>query len=293
MKVAVVTDSTSDFARPLAEAHSIAVVPLTVTIAGRDYLDGIEIEADEFYRRNQPATTSQPSPGRFAETYRRLLEENDHVVSIHISQRLSGTYAAALQGAELVAPERIHVIDSTVVSMPLGLLVLAAARLARQGATAAEIEHRVAELASSMSVYFVVATLENLRRGGRIGSASALLGSVLQVKPVLTIRDGEVAPLDRVRTFDRALGRVLELARSADRGQGLCAIVGHAAAADSARKLASELEGISESLLVQPLGPVVGAHAGPGTVGVGCYPAELLPLEISHVAAGASARNWG
>jgi DegV family protein with EDD domain len=131
--------------------------------------------------------------------------------------------------------------------------------------------------------YFSVATLEFLRRGGRIGRASALLGSVLQVKPVLCIRDGLVTPLERVRTFDRALNRVVELTREVDTGKGVCLIVGHADAQADAERVARELEPIADTLMIQPLGPVVGAHAGPGVVGVGCYPAELFPLGIKPV----------
>jgi len=130
-------------------------------------------------------------------------------------------------------------------------------------------------------VYFMVATLEYLRRGGRIGRASAMVGSVLQVKPVLTIAEGQVAPLERVRTQERALTRVIELA-SAVEGP-VCALVGHAMAAEAADRIARALEPHAESLIVAPLGPVVGAHAGPGTVGVGCYPAELFPLGLKRL----------
>ena len=133
--------------------------------------------------------------------------------------------------------------------------------------------------------YFSVATLEFLRRGGRIGRASAMLGSVLQLKPVLCISDGLVTPLERVRTFDRALGRIVELTREVDRGQGLCIIVGHADAEGDAERVAREVESVAETLIIQPLGPVVGAHAGPGVVGVGCYPADILPLGIKSAGA--------
>ena len=294
MSVAIVTDSTCDLPPRLAAEHGITVVPLSVTFDGRSHLDGVEITADDFYRRNPEATTSQPAPGQFAEAYDRLLAEHAAVVSVHISQRLSGTYAAALQGRDLAARgDRVGVVDSGVVSMPLGLLVLAAARMAAAGETAASIERRLVELSGQLRVYFVVATLENLRRGGRIGRASALLGSVLQVKPVLTIQAGEVVPLERVRTQERALARLVELVREVDSGHGLAAIVGHAAAPEAAGRLAAEIEGSAETLLVQPLGPVVGAHAGPGTVGVGCYPAELMPLGIRAVMASASSPTPG
>jgi DegV family protein with EDD domain len=127
-----------------------------------------------------------------------------------------------------------------------------------------------------------------LRRGGRIGRASAMLGSVLQVKPVLCIRDGLVTPLERVRTFERALNRIIELTREVDRGKGLCVIVGHADAESDAERVARGLEGMADTLMIQPLGPVVGAHAGPGVVGVGVYPAELMPLGLKPVASAQS-----
>jgi DegV family protein with EDD domain len=263
-------------------------VPLTLNFEGESLLDGIDITPADFYRRLPSATThpttSQPSAGRFAETYSALLKDHDSIVSVHISEKLSGTYASARQGADLTDPTRVHVIDSELASMSLGLLTLAASQLAAQGADVKSIETKVLAMRDQVQTYFSVATLEFLRRGGRIGRASALLGSVLQVKPVLCIRDGLVTPLERVRTFDRALNRVIELVRAVDRGKGVCAIVGHADAEDAAERVARELEPIAETLMIQPLGPVVGAHAGPGVVGVGCYPADLLPLGLKTVA---------
>ena len=284
-RVAVVTDSTADLIPDLGDERGITVVPLTVILDGRDYLDGIDITADEFYVRlaasESGATTSQPSPGRFAEVYEQLLTEHDEVISLHISAQLSGTHEAATQGAALVDAARIRVVDTGMVSMPLALLTLAASAMAAEGATADAIVERVRPIRESMRVYFMVATLEYLRRGGRIGRASALVGSVLQVKPVLTIAEGQVSPLERVRTQERALTRVIELASAVERP--LCALVGHATAAEAAERIARALEPHAESLIVAPLGPVVGAHAGPGTVGVGCYPAELFPLGLKRL----------
>jgi DegV family protein with EDD domain len=291
--IAIVTDSTADLPSAIAAARGVTVVPLTVMLDGTSYLDGVDITAADFYRRLQsasgPATTSQPTPASFDEAYRRLLEDHDEVVSIHISQKLSGTCAAALEGARMTGTaDRIRVVDSELVSMPLGLIVLAAAEAAGAGCSGGEVVDRVEGLRRQVSVFFVVATLEYLRRGGRIGAANALLGSVLQVKPVLTIRGGQVTPLERVRTQDRAIARLVELVREQDRGHGLCAIVGHAASEDAAERIAAEIEDGCDTLLLQPLGPVVGAHAGPGTVGVGCYPAELFPLGLKQVSAAAA-----
>jgi DegV family protein with EDD domain len=286
--VAIVTDSTADLPAGLTRTRSITVVPLTLHFEGRSFLDGVDITPAEFYRRLPAATThpttSQPSAGQFAEAYSELLKDHEAIVSIHISEKLSGTYASARQGADLTDPKRVHVIDSQLVSMSLGLIALAASEFAAQGADAASIEKKVLAMRDEVQTYFSVATLEFLRRGGRIGRASALLGSVLQVKPVLCIRDGLVTPLERVRTFDRALNRVIDLVRGVDRGKGVCAVVGHADAEDDAERVARELEPIAETLMIQPLGPVVGAHAGPGVVGVGCYPADLLPLGLKTVA---------
>ena len=286
--VAIVTDSTADLPSELARTRSVTIVPLTLNFEGRSLLDGIDITPADFYRQLPSATThpttSQPSAGRFAETYSALLKDHDSIVSIHISEKLSGTYASARQGADLTDSKRVHVIDSELASMSLGLLTLAASELAARDADAASIETKVLAMRDQVQTYFSVATLEFLRRGGRIGRASALLGSVLQVKPVLCIRDGLVTPLERVRTFDRALSRVIELVRAVDRGKGVCAVVGHADAEDAAERVARELEPIAETLMIQPLGPVVGAHAGPGVVGVGCYPADLLPLGLKSVA---------
>lgn len=289
-QVAIVTDSTSDLPADLAAKRSISVVPLTLHFEGRSLLDGVDITPAEFYRRlpatTSHPTTSQPSAGQFATTFERLLVDHAEVVSIHISEQLSGTYASARQAADMVDSKRVRVIDSHVVSMSLGLVALAASALAEQGLDGAAIDSRIVAMRDSVETYFSVATLEFLRRGGRIGRAGALMGSVLQVKPVLCIRDGLVTPLERVRTFERALNRIVELSKAVDCGQGICVIVGHAGAEADAERVARELEPVAETLLVHALGPVVGAHAGPGVVGVGCYPAGLLPLGIKASASG-------
>jgi DegV family protein with EDD domain len=289
-RVAVVSDSTADVPPDLAGMRGVTIVPLTVTIDGQSYLDGVEIDPATFYVRlaspGASATTSQPSPGRFAETYERLLADHEEVVSLHISSKMSGTYAAAVQGAEMAGGRRVRVLDTGFVSMPLGLLVLVASAMAAEGEAAEGIVQRLRPIQQGMRVSFMVATLEHLRRGGRIGRASALVGSVLQVKPVLTITEGQVAPLERVRTHEKALSRVVELANELP-GQ-VCAFVGHAAAEEAAGRIAEALEPKAETLIVGPLGPVVGAHAGPGTVGVGCYPADLFPMGIKVAGAGAA-----
>jgi DegV family protein with EDD domain len=292
--VAIVTDSTADLPPALATARGITVVPLTLHLDGQSLLDGVDITAAEFYRRLPLATThpttSQPSPGRFAETYNALLKNHESIVSIHISEKLSGTLDSARQAAAMTDPNRVRVIDSGVASMSLGLITLVASTLSARSADAEAIEAKVLAMKPHLQTYFSVATLEFLRRGGRIGRANAVLGSVLQVKPVLCIRDGLVTPLERVRTFERALTRVIELTRELDRGKGVCIIVGHADGEADAERVARELKPIADTLMIQPLGPVVGAHAGPGVVGVGCYSADLFPLGIKTASEALSSR---
>jgi len=283
-RVAIVTDSTADLVPELVARHPVTVVPLTVNLDGRSYLDGVDISAAEFYgklqRSSSHPTTSQPSAGQFKEAFERLLADHEEVVSIHISPKLSGTMGSAQQAAQMIGDGRVHVVDSQFASMPLAALVLVAARRASLDANASEVIADVVRVRDATRCFFAVSTLEYLRRGGRIGGASALLGSVLQIKPILAIEEGQVVPLERVRTHDRALQRLVELARSMDRAGGLCVVIGHAAAEPAAQQLAEKLDAIAESLIIQPLGPVVGAHAGPGTVGVAAYPAELFPLGI-------------
>ncbi|MBO0702072.1 MAG: DegV family protein [Candidatus Dormibacteraeota bacterium] len=278
--VAIVTDSTSDLPGELAGRLGVTVVPLTLTLEGTSYRDGVDIGPDDFYRKLERsgglATTSQPSIGEFSEVYKRLLADHDQVLSLHISSRLSGTAGSAQQAADMVDADRITVVDTQVVSMALGLAVLVAHRVISQGADAHEAADRTRQVVDGMKVYCVVDTLEYLHRGGRIGRAGALLGSMLQVKPVLAVQDGVVTPLERVRTKERALKRLITLAESV--GDQLCAIVGQAVAPESATRLVDAIAPRCETLMELPLGPTVGTHAGPGTVGLACYPAQLLPL---------------
>ncbi len=284
--IAIVTDSTADLPPDLASERGISVVPLTVTLDGRSYLDGVDMTPARFYALLASSTghptTSQPSPGLFAEAYEGLLRDHDEVLSLHISAKLSGTYASAVQGAALVDARRIRVVDTQAVSMWLSLLALGAARLADDGRGIDGIVKTLDEVSSATAAFFSVQTLEYLRRGGRIGRAGALLGSVLQIKPILHIHEGQVAPLERVRTRERALTRMVELTRGHDRGQGLCVVIAHAADPAAAQSLADRLQDCAETLVMQDIGPVVGAHAGPGLVGVTSYPADILPLGLKR-----------
>lgn len=278
--VAIVTDSTSDLSSELAGELGVTVVPLTVTLDGTSFRDGVDIGPEDFYskleRSGGLATTSQPPIGEFSEVYKRLLGDHDQVLSLHISARLSGTVESARQAAQMVGEGRITVVDSRQVSMALSLTVLGAHRLVSEGADAPSAAERLQPVIEGMKVYCMVDTLEYLHRGGRIGRAGALLGSMLQVKPLLAIAGGEVVPLERVRTKERALKRVISLAEEV--GDQICAIVGQAVAPETATRIVDALSPRCETLMELPLGPIVGTHIGPGTVGLACYPASLLPL---------------
>ena len=220
MPVRVVTDSTADLPPEVAKAHGITVVPLNVQFGEESYRDGVDITPDQFYQRlvSSPRlpTTSQPSVGAFIEAYQGIAEGAEGIVSVHISGKLSGTCNSATQAqTELAETVPIEVVDTRQASLATGLVALAAARAAQAGGSFAEVAVEARRAAEEVSVLFMVDTLEYLQKGGRIGKAAAFLGGLLNVKPLLTIRDGEVHPLERARTRSRAVARLVELVRQA------------------------------------------------------------------------------
>lgn len=273
MTVAIVTDSTADLPPNLAEELDVRVVPLTVSFGTESYLDGVTIKGEEFYQRLQSEkvfpTTAQPSVGAFVEAYRDLAQRAEGILSIHLSSTLSGTYNSAVQAeAELAgsgAP--ISVIDSRHVSMGLGLIVVELAKAARDGAGVPALNRLAEDLIPRTRIYFMVDTLEYLHRGGRIGRASAFLGSLLRFHPLCEIKDGAVEPLERPRSRRKGIQRLRELADDA-KPVAAASVVG-SADPDAARALADGIADIcaDRGVIVSEFGPVVGAHAGPGTIG--------------------------
>ena len=285
MGVAIVTDSTA-YLMPgqLAAAGApLRVVPLHVVIGGREHREGIDVRAEdlgEALRRFVPVTTSRPAPAEFLEIYEALAAEGaDSIVSVHISADMSAT----VQGAHLAAaqsPVPVTVVDSRVLGAAMGYAALSAAAAAASGADAAAVAEVARSRAHDATVVFYVHTLEHLRRGGRIGSASALLGSALAIKPILSLEDGHIVPLEKVRTSAKALSRMVDLAvEAADRARGAGRIVDiciqHLDFADRAEELAlalSQKVPDAGEVLVGELGAVVGAHVGPATVAVSVSP---------------------
>lgn len=276
MPVAVVTDSTAYLPADVIEGYGIEVVPLYVVLAGRSGREGQDIAPADVARalaaRGGHVSTSRPTPGDFVATYRRVLDAGaDRLVSIHLSSELSGTWDAARLAASQVGEHVVTVVDSRSAAMGSGFAVLAAARAASEGADAAAVAEAARTTAARTSTLFVVDTLEHLRRGGRIGSAAAILGSALAVKPVLHVVDGRVVPLEKVRTSARALHRLVQRAAEAAGDAGASLAVHHLAAPERAERLAAELRErvpAVRELHVSELGAAIGAHVGPGAVGV-------------------------
>src|SRR5215208_3132342 len=285
--VAVVTDSTSYLPPELIERHGIQVVPLYVVFGGDRTVPEVEItDYPAFFEELRSAeslpTTSQPSVGDFTSVFEPLLADGKEVVSVHISGGLSGTPEAARQARDALARdgkggERVEVVDSTTAAGGLGFMVLAAVKAASGGASAREVAEHVAEARGHLKLWFVIDTLEFLRRGGRIGAASAWLGSTLRIKPILSI-ESEMTPIERVRTSKRAFERMVDYARQRQDGGADAWVVQHIQAADQAAELAERCREIfgHDAVFTSEIGPVLAAHTGPGLLGVGGIPTRLL-----------------
>lgn len=287
-RTAVVTDTTAYLPDDLVAELGIHRVSLYVTLEGDQRAES-EIPAAEyaaFYERlrhsDEGATTSQPSVGDFVSVYEPLCAEGVEIVSIHISAGISGTCDSARQAREQLLSEgkggdRIHVYDSRSAAGGQGLSVLAAARAAASGRSAAETLDTAERARDSLRMWFAVDTLEYLRKGGRIGAAQAWLGSALQVKPILTLEE-EITPVERVRTRRRALERLVDYARERERDGAGAWVVQHIQDTERARDLVDQCRQIfgSDPAFVSEVGPVLGTHVGPGLLGVGGIPPELL-----------------
>ena len=274
MPVAVVTDSTAYLPGELVAQHGIDVVALQVVIGGKAYDEGAQASPTtvaDALREWTPVSTSRPSPAAFAEAYRRAAERGcTGVVSVHLSSRMSGTVESAGMAAA-DAPIPVEVVDSRSLGMGLGFAVLSAAAAAHAGATVNEVAEAARGRAQRSTAVFYVDTLEHLRRGGRIGAAAALLGSALSVKPLLQMVDGQIQPLEKVRTAARAIARLEELAAEHAGGAPADLAVHHLANGVRAQALADRLRyrlpEVGE-LHVSEVGAVVGAHVGPGMLAV-------------------------
>ncbi|MEW9697808.1 DegV family protein [Paenibacillus sp. SI8] len=275
--IRIVTDSTADIPLAIRQELNIEMVPLKIHFGQDEYLDTVTLQSDQFYEILKTSShfpkTSQPSPAEFLELYQKLLEEPDtEVISIHLSSALSGTYQSALLASTMLEANdgKVHVVDSRSASYGIGALVVAAAEAARAGQSVEQILQLVQKVRENYYIYFLVDTLEFLQKGGRIGKASALFGALLNIKPILSIdAEGEVAATDKVRGHKKAIARILELLGADLSGRGIHTLhIAHANNLEGAEQLRVS---IMQHFAVQhvdyiTLGPVIGAHAGPGTI---------------------------
>lgn len=273
MTVRVVTDSTCDIPDQLAEELGITVVPVYVIFGDKAYRDRVDIGEDEFYDKlihdSVHPTTSVPSPKDFAEVYNKLAEETDEIISIHVTAKESGTYNSAFLAKELVEKKcRIEVIDSSSVSMGFGLLVIAAAQKARAGANLEKVAELVHRSISRMHILILVDTLKYVVRGGRLSKAHGMLGTVLRVRPLLTMRAGELLLAGVARTKDKAVDRLYDFAKGFSEVKE--AAVAYTTAYDEAKALADRIQEVFPEALIYltRVGPSLGSHAGPGAMGM-------------------------
>ena len=277
-KVAIVTDSTAYLPEELTRGLSIHTVPLQLIWGDQTYRDGVDFTPAEFYTRLPESkvnpTTPQPSPAAFRAVYERLLEEGYDILSVHISSKLSGTMDSAIQARQTFPSSSIELVDTLSTSLGMGFAILEAGRAAGQGSTLKECKAMVEHMVSNSKIFFLVSTLEFLRRGGRIGGAQAFLGTALNPKPILELRDGRVEALERVRTWNKAQDRLIDLFQQ-EIGSRRPVRIGvlHANAPEEAARVMERAKGlfnvgdIRETVLA-PVSPVIGTHTGPGTIGL-------------------------
>lgn len=278
MPVRVVCDSTADLSAAARDAGRVIVVPLKVIFGDESLIDGVDIDAERFYARMRNSTrnptTSQPTPAEFEAAFREAAADGVSVVCTTLSAELSGTHGAAMQAREALPDLDIQVVDTRTVGVGHNAIVRAAVEAAAEGRSATEIVELIRAIIARQRSIFTVDTLEYLRRGGRIGGARALLGSVLNIKPVLQVIDGRIEPHDRVRTYQRALDRIASevIAASGETGRRARVVLGHADRLADCRGLADRVrdhcDGEPEII---DIGPIVGCHAGPGTIGLSFY----------------------
>lgn len=276
-RVAIVTDSTADLPSALLKRYAITVVPLKVLFGEEVLRDGVDITPEQFYarlQRGERSATSQPSPGEFQETYTRLLTSYNSIISIHISGDLSGTVQSAQLARNTLADSDITVIDTRLTSVAQGYIAIRAAKMAQEGHSRDKILAAVRDLLPEVSAYFMVDSLEYLQRGGRIGKAQGFVGTVLNIKPICTLRHGMVYPYEKVRGQTRALDLLLTILQDAAQNRPIGYSLVHGDLPEAVaylREKASTLLGYEPDIITRA-GAVIGTHTGPGLAGVIFYP---------------------
>lgn len=277
MRTAVVTDSTAYIPKELRDKWKIEMIPLSVIFGNETYREDIDISAEAFYeevKNRELPTTSQPPIGEFVELFEKLAKDYEAVVTIHLSSGISGTYQGAVTAGEMVEGIKVFAFDSEISAMVQGFYALEAAEMAAEGRSAEDIMARLEEMRHSIRAYFMVDDLDHLQRGGRLSSAQALIGSLLQVKPLLHFEDKKIVPFEKIRTRKKAMNRVVELLSADAAGGGeYRAVVIHANREQEALQWKKELEEQFPNVefMLSYFGPVIGTHLGEGSMGMGWY----------------------
>jgi DegV family protein with EDD domain len=275
MKTAVVTDSTAYIPKEIRDKWNIHMIPLNVIFGNEAYQEEVDITAGQFYQQvkeKELPTTSQPPIGQFVELFETLSKDHDAVISIHLSSGISGTFAGAVTASTMVENLKVYPFDTEVSCMPQGLYAIEAAKMALDGAVAEEIVSRLAELKKTARAYFMVDDLSHLQRGGRLSSAQAIIGSLLQVKPLLHFENKVIVPFEKIRTRKKAMKRIVDLlGEDAASGEPYQAVIIHANREEEAVEWRSELESLYPNVefSLSYFGPVIGTHLGEGAMGLG------------------------
>lgn len=276
-KVAIVTDGACSLTPAQGEQLGIHVAPVYVTLGEKTYRAGIDLDNEEFYRflsaSKQLPTTAQPTATDFVKIYNKLAEEAEEIVTLVISHHMSATIQSAEMASEQFDKVPVHIIDSESVSLGLGMMAIVAARAAEQGQNAQAVLKLVENLKQKISVIFTVNTLEYLHKGGRIGGATAFLGTALDIKPILYIKNGRIEPLERQRTRKRSISRLVELMEKNVGEKPVRVAIFHGNVPEESRQLEQSIRSQFNcvELITSDMGPVIGVHAGPGTLGLVFY----------------------
>ena len=272
MKLAIVTDSVSDISPKIAKELKITVVPLTVIFGTDQFLDGVELSNSEFFQKletdpNHPST-SHPSPEAFVKTYEKLLKKGFEILSVHVSAKLSGTINSAEQAIKSLDTNKIKIVDTGTASMAQGLVAMSAARAAKNAKSLDELADMAETTAKKTNVYVAMDTMEFLKRGGRIGKARAMLGSILNIKPIITTDNGEIVPHSRARTIKKAISSMIN--DMGDKNQIVEVAVLHSTTPDLAKDVLTQIDAqnLNNPGTITEIGPVVGTHAGPGCLAI-------------------------
>lgn len=281
-RIHVVIDSGCDLPVDVLERLGIGVVPLTVQFGNDIYRDGEEISTAQFYERLQASeampSTCQPSPADFVRVFEEMADPGDTIISVHISSKMSGTYQSAVLASTMLDEAiTVHTVDTKAASLGAGLVAIAAAEAVLAGQSTEQILDLLQTIIEQMSVYFVVDTLEYLKKNGRIALAAALFGTLLNIKPILTLDDGQVAPFEKIRGKNKALKRLEELVRDLNANypeRQLRIGISHSNSLAEAENLAKRIRehaNIQEEVLISFIGPTIGVHTGPGTIALFAY----------------------